>query len=86
MTTILELTEQEKEIMDEAMEQVNQTSAFLAGLTHKERLEWLREHQYCYPISFEKKIGGTIYSVHAHFSDSSEESTEQKISRILSQI
>lgn len=86
MTTIIELTEKEKALMDEAMERVDQTAAFLAGLPHEERLKWLREHRYSYPLSFEKEIGGTVYSVHARFSGSSEESAEQKVGRILSQI
>ena len=46
----LELTEQETKIYDEVMEQIEKTAAFLAGLSHEERLDWLREHQYSLPI------------------------------------
>ena len=50
----LELTEQEAKIYDEVMEQIEKTAAFLVGLSHEERLDWLREHQYSLPriISF----------------------------------
>ncbi len=82
----LELTEREKNIYDEVMETVNETAAFLAGLSHEERLNWLKEHQYPYPISFEREIGGTIYTVNAHFSDRATESPEQKTFRILTEI
>ena len=42
----LELTEQEAKIYDEVMEQIEKTATFLAGLSHEERLDWLKEHQY----------------------------------------
>ena len=74
----LELTEQEAKIYDE-------TAAFLASLSHEERLDWLKEHQYCYPISFEREIGGTVYTVNAHFSEDATETAEGKVNRILSQ-
>ena len=51
----LELTEQEAKIYDEVMEQIEKTATFLAGLSHEERLDWLKEHQYSHPISFERK-------------------------------
>ena len=81
----LELTEQEAKIYNEVMEKVNETAAFLAGLSHEERLDWLRAHQYSHPISFEREIGGTIYTVNAHFSESATETTEGKVNRILAQ-
>ena len=79
----LELTEQEAKIYNEVMEKVNETAAFLAGLSHEERLDWLKEHQYCYPISFEREIGGTVYTVNAHFSEDAE-TADEKVNRILS--
>ena len=85
MNIVLELTEREQEIFDEAMERVDETAAFLAGISHAERLNWLKEHQYSHPISFEREIGGTIYTVNAHFSDSATETTEGKVNRILAQ-
>ena len=81
----LELTEQEAKIYDEVMEQIEKTATFLAGLSHEERLDWLKEHQYSHPISFEREIGGTIYTVNAHFSESATETTEGKVNRILAQ-
>ena len=85
MNIVLELTEREQEIFDEAMERVDETAAFLAGISHAERLNWLKEHQYSHPISFEREIGGTIYTVNAHFSKSATETTEGKVNRILTQ-
>lgn len=36
------------------------------------------------PISFEREIGGTVYTVNAHFSDQATETTEGKVKHILS--
>lgn len=83
MNIVLELAKHEQEIFDKVIEKVNETAAFLAGLPHVERLNWLKEHQYSYPISFEREIGGTIYTVNAHFSESATETTEEKVNRIL---
>ncbi len=85
MNIVLELTEREQKIFDEVMERVDETAAFLAGISHAERLNWLKEHQYSHPISFEREIGGTIYTVNAHFSKSATETTEGKVNRILNQ-
>ena len=79
----LELTEQEAKIYDEVMEKVDETAAFLAGLSQEERMDWLKEHQYSHPISFEREIGGTVYTVKAHFSRSTDEPVEDKVNRIL---
>jgi len=79
----LELTEQEAKIYDEVMEQIEETAAFLAGLSHEERLDWLKEHQYIHPISFEREIGGTVYTVKVHFSGDTVETVEGKTLRIL---
>lgn len=82
MNIVLDLTEREQEIFDEAMERVDETAAFLAGISHAERLNWLKEHQYSHPISFEREIDGTIYTVNAHFSEDAE-TAEGKVNRIL---
>lgn len=79
----LELTEQETKIYDEVMEQIEKTAAFLASLSHEERLDWLKKHQYIHPISFEREIGGTVYTVTAHFSGDTAETVEGKTLRIL---
>ena len=78
----MELTEQETKIYDEVMEKVKETAAFLASLPHAERLDWLRKHRYCHPISFEREIGDTVYTVNAHFSEDAE-TAEGKVNRIL---
>ena len=85
MNIVLDLTEREQEIFDEVMKRIDETAAFLAGLSHMERLIWLKEHQYSHPISFEREIGGTIYAVNVHFSESATETTEGKVNRILAQ-
>ena len=79
----IELTEQEAKIYDEVMERIDETAAFLAGLSHEERLDWLKEHQYSRPISFEREIGGAVYTVNAHFSGDTAELMEEKVNRIL---
>ncbi len=84
MNIVLELTEREQEIFDEVAEMVDKTAVFLAGLPHEERLSWLKEHQYPYPISFEREIGGTVYTVNAHFSGDAAETADGKVKRILS--
>lgn len=86
MSAILELTEREQEIFNEVLEKIDETVVFLAGLSHEERLDWLKEHQYSRPISFEREIDGTIYTVNAHFSESASETAEEKTGRILSRI
>lgn len=78
----LELTEQEAKIYDEVMEKVEETAAFLASLPPTERLDWLKKHQYCHPISFEREIGGTVYTVNAHFGEGAE-TVGEKVNRIL---
>ena len=84
MSYTIELTERQAEIFDEAMKKVDETAVLLAGLSHADRLDWLKKHQYCYPISFEREIGGTVYTVNAHFSEDAAESAEEKVNRILS--
>ena len=81
----LELTEKQWEIYKEVMKKADETAIFLAGLSHEERLDWLKEHQYPHPISFEQEIGRTVYTVNAHFSGKIAETVERKVERILSQ-
>jgi hypothetical protein len=79
------VTRQQYEIMEQVMEKIDQTAIFLAGLSHEERIEWLRKRQCCQPISFQQEIGGTVYTVNAHFNEQASESVEEKTSRILGQ-
>ena len=81
----LELTEKEWEIIERVMEKMDETATFLASLSHEKRLDWLKEHQYSYPISFEREIGGTVYTVNAHFSGKTAETVEKQVERILTQ-
>ncbi|MDE7172416.1 MAG: transposon-encoded TnpW family protein [Oscillospiraceae bacterium] len=83
MSHTIELTERQAEIFDEVMEKIDETAAFLAGLSHADRLDWLKKHQYSHPISFEREINGTVYTVNAHFSGDATESAEGKVNRIL---
>lgn len=83
MSCIIELTERQAKIFEEVMAQIDETAAFLAGLSHEERLNWLKEHQYSRPISFKREINGTIYTVNAHFSGKATENVEMKVNRIL---
>lgn len=85
MLCTIELTEREQKIFDEVMEKIDETAAFLAGLSPTDRLDWLKEHQYSYPISFEREIDGTVYTVNAHFNDKATELTEEKVNHILNQ-
>ena len=79
----LELTEKQWKIYEEVMEKVDETAIFLAGLSHEERPDWLKKHQYPHPISFEREIGGTVYTVNAHFNGKTAETVERKVKRIL---
>ena len=81
----LELTEKQWEIYEEVMKKADETAIFLAGLSHEKRLDWLKEHQYPHPISFEQGIGGTVYTVNAHFSRKTAETVEGKVERIVTQ-
>ena len=83
-TMILELTEREAEIYGETIKKADETAVFLAGLSHADRLDWLKKHQYPHPISFEREIDGTVYTVNAHFSEDAE-TAERKVNRILNQ-
>ena len=84
MLFTIELTERQAEIFEEVMERIDEIAVYLASLSHEERLDWLKEHQYSRPISFEREIGGTVYTVNAHFSGGTAETVEGKTFRILS--
>lgn len=80
----IELTEKQWEIVEEVWANVEQETAYLTTLSQEQRLAWFREHQYPHPISFEREIGGTVYTVNAHFSEDAE-TAEGKVNRILNQ-
>ena len=79
----IELTEKQWEIVEEVWASVEKETAYLSTLSQEQRLAWFREHQYPHPISFEREIGGTVYTVKAHFSRSTDEPVEDKVNRIL---
>ena len=80
----IELTEKQWEIVEEIWAKVEQETAYLTTLSQEQRLAWFQEHQYPRPISFEREIGGTVYTVNAHFSEDAE-TADGKVNRILSQ-
>ena len=80
----IELTEKQWEIVEEVWASVEKEMAHLATLSREQRLAWFREHQYPRPISFEREIGGTVYTVNAHFSEDAE-TADGKVNRILNQ-
>ena len=80
----IELTEKQWEIVEEIWAKVEQETAYLTTLSQEQRLAWFQEHQYPRPISFEREIGGTIYTVDAHFSKEAE-TADGKVNRILNQ-
>ncbi len=80
----IELSEREWEIIEEVWARVEREIAYLATLSREQRLAWFREHQYPRPISFEREIGGTVYTVNAYFSEDAE-TAEGKVDRILKQ-
>ena len=80
----IELTEKQWEIVEEVWASVEKETAYLSTLSQEQRLAWFQEHQYPRPISFEREIGGTIYTVNAHFSKEAE-TADGKVNRILNQ-
>ncbi len=80
----IELTEKQWEIVEEVWARAETEMAYLATLNREQRLTWFREHQYPHPISFEREIDGTVYTVNVHFSEDAAESAEGKVNRILS--
>ncbi len=84
MLCTIEPTEREQEIFDEVMEKINEMAISLANLPPADRLVWLKGHQYSYPLSFEREIDGTVYTVNAHFSKGAE-IPKGKAKRILNQ-
>jgi len=80
----IELTGKEWNIVKEVWDKVQREIAHLTTLSREQRLAWFREHQYPHPISFEREIGGTVYTVKAHFSKEAE-TADGKVNRILNQ-
>jgi hypothetical protein len=67
----------------EIYELIDEITNMLAQMTQTERLEWFCRTQYPHPIHFETEIGGTVYSVRAHFDSEADESLQEKAQRII---
>ena len=79
----LELTEKEWELYEQEQQKIDDLMRYLAGLSKEQRFQWYREHQYCYPVGFDKEIDGTVYTITAHFNENASEDVEKKTERIL---
>jgi len=79
----IELTEKEWRLYNQTQKEIDSMMAYLSTLSREQRFQWYREHQYCQPISFEKEIGGTVYTVTAHFNEKPTEDMEKKTERVL---
>jgi hypothetical protein len=67
----------------EIYELIDEITNMLAQMTQTERLEWFCRTQYPHPIHFETEIGGTVYSVRAHFDSTARESLKEKTERLI---
>lgn len=79
----LELTDREWEIYCQMQTEIDRIMTHLATLSKEQRFEWYKTHQYPYPISFDREIGGTVYIVNTHFSGKTDEYLEERTRRIL---
>ena len=77
------LTEKQWEMAQDVLGKAEKEMTYLSTLSRERRLAWFQEHQYPRPISFEREIGGTVYTVNAHFSNGAAETIEGKVERIL---
>ena len=57
----------------------------LKSMTSEQRMEWYNNSLFNKPINFTKQIDNTVYTVNTHFSNSTNESVNEKIVRILEQ-
>ena len=73
----IELTGKEWNIVKEVWDKVQREIAHLTTLSREQRLAWFREHQYPH-----REIGGTVYTVNAHFSKEAE-TADGRVNRIL---
>ena len=82
-STVLDLAAWLVKTSERAAARLNKTATFLAGLSHEERLDWLKENRHRCPIKFKREIGGTVYIVNAHFGGKNDEIVVEKVERIL---
>lgn len=57
----------------------------LKSMTSEQRVEWYNNSLFSKPINFTKQIDNTVYTVNTHFSETANESVNEKIVRILKQ-
>ena len=57
----------------------------LKSMTSEQRMEWYNNSLFNKPINFTKQIDNTVYTVNTHFSETANESVNEKIVRILEQ-
>lgn len=57
----------------------------LKSMTSEQRIEWYNNSLFSKPINFTKQIDNTVYTVNTHFSETANESVNEKIVRILEQ-
>ncbi len=57
----------------------------LKSMTSKQRMEWYNNSLFNKPINFTKQIDNTVYTVNTHFSETANESINERIVRILEQ-
>lgn len=57
----------------------------LRSMSSVERIEWYNKSLFNKPINFTKQIDNTVYTVNTHFSETANESVNEKIVRILEQ-
>ena len=57
----------------------------LRSMSSAERIEWYNKSLFNKPINFTKQIDNTVYTVNTHFSETANESVNEKIVRILEQ-
>lgn len=55
----------------------------LLSMTKEERIEWLHESRYPYPINFDMEIGNTVYFISSHFNKAANKSLQGKAQRII---
>ncbi len=64
---------------------LNEQIEKLCQMTSDERMDWYNNSLFSKPINFTKQIDNTVYTVNTHFSNTANESVNEKIVRILEQ-
>lgn len=78
----LKLTKPESDYVNNLL---NSQIEKLKSMSSAERIEWYNNSLFNKPINFTKQIDNTVYTVNTHFSNSANESVNEKIVRILEQ-